>query len=196
MYGDMKMKRQIIGAGLSLFSIFTVFAGGCGTEQAPRQVGVEPMCSAHTQVEAVTAAAEDVLARMNFAIDKADVKQGYVRTLPLTGAQAFEFWRKDTVGPFNKSEANLQTVRRTAEVNVSGRDGQVCAECVVTVERMSLPQRPAVSTTRASAMFSRSGPSLQRLELNPEQREGVSWIELGRDSQLETEILKRLQARL
>lgn len=179
----------------------TVFLGGCGTEQAQPVEPFDdaqgrPVCSANAQVEAVVALAEDVLGRMNFSIDKADAKQGYIRTRPLTGAQVFEFWRKDNVGPFNTSEANLQTVRRTVEVNVSEKDGEVCTDCVATVERMSLPQREGVSATQASVMFTRSVPSLQRLELNPEQREGMTWIELGRDNRLEAEILRQLRARL
>jgi len=184
------MNKRIILAGLS---VFAAFVGGCGTEQAQP---VEPVCTTAVQVGAVVASAENVLGRMNFTIDKADAKGGYVRTLPLTGAQVFEFWRKDNVGRFNTSEANLQTVRRTVKINVGEKDGRVCTDCTVTVERMSLPQRQAMSMTRTSALFTRSAPSLQRLELNPEQQEGMTWIELGRDSRLEAEILKRLEARL
>jgi len=192
------MDKRIILAGLG---VFAAFMGGCGTEQAQPVEPFDgaqgrPVCLPDTQVGAVVASAEDVLGRMNFTIDKADAKGGYVRTLPLTGAQAFEFWRKDNVGQFNTSEANLQTVRRTVEINVGEKNGQVCADCTATVERMSLPEREAVSTTHASALFTRSAPSLQRLELNPEQREGMTWIGLGRDSRLEAEILRQLRARL
>jgi hypothetical protein len=82
------------------------------------------------------------------------------------------------------------------EINVSQKNGRVCTDCVVTAERMSLPQREAVSATQASALFTRSSPSLQQLELNPVQQEGMTWIELGRDSRLESEILSRLRAKL
>ncbi len=184
------MNRILLFTGLSFIA---VFSAGCGT--GPEQPA-QPMCTADAEAEAVMASAEHVLGQMHFAIDKADVRQGYIRTRPLTGAQLFELWRKDNVGQFNTAEANLQTVRRTVEINVSREDGQVCADCVVTVERMSLPQREAVSTSHASAMFTRSSPSFQQLELNPEQQEDMTWIELGRDGRLEAEILRQLRVRL
>jgi hypothetical protein len=184
------MHRILLFTALSFIAVFST---GCGT--GPEQ-SVRPICTANAEVEAVMASAEEVLGQMHFTIDKADVQQGYIRTLPLTGAQLFEFWRKDNVGQFNTAEANLQTIRRTIEINVSSEYGHVCADCVVTVERMSLPQREAVSATHASAMFTRSSPSLQQLELNPEQQEGMTWIELGRDSRLEAEILRQLKMRL
>jgi len=184
------MNRILLFAGLSFFAVSLV---GCGT--GPVQSS-QPMCLPDVQAEAVMASAENVLGRMQFAIEKADVQHGYIRTQPLTGAQAFEFWRRDNVGQYNTAEANLQTVRRTVEINVSSEQGQVCADCVVTVERISLPERQTVGATRASGLFTRSSSSLQRLELNPNQQEGMTWIELGRDGRLETEILRRLKARL
>jgi hypothetical protein len=45
-------------------------------------------------------------------------------------------------------------------------------------------------------MFSDSERSMQRLELNPKQRAGMAWIDLGRDGRLETEILKQIEGRL
>jgi hypothetical protein len=144
----------------------------------------------------VMAEAEDVLERMNFVIDKADAEHGYIRTQPLAGAQAFEFWRKDNIGQFNTSEANLQTIRRTVEINVANRESRVCTDCVVTVERMSLPESGPAGGGRPSMMFGRSSTSLQHLELTPRQKASIEWINLGRDSRLEEEILGRLKARL
>lgn len=183
------MNRILLFTGLSLLA---VSLAGCGSEPAQPS---EPVCLSDVQVGKVMAEAEDVLGRLNFVIDKADAEHGYIRTQPLTGAQAFEFWRKDNVGQFNTAEANLQTVRRTVEINVGSRDGRVCADCVVTVERMSLPERGAAGASRTSMLFTRSSTSLQHLELNPSQQASMTWIELGRDSRLEAEILGRLKAR-
>jgi hypothetical protein len=66
--------------------------------------------------------AEDVLAKMQFTIEKADVRSGFIKTRPLPGAQLFEFWRSDNVGADNCLQANLHTVRRTVEL-----DEQQCA---------------------------------------------------------------------
>ena len=184
----MKRKALFIGLGYLMVALL-----GCGTQ--PMQ-SLEPICVPSSDVQAAMDSAEQVLGQMHFAIDKSDPKQGYIRTKPLTGAQLFEFWRKDTVGQFSTAESNMHTVRRTVEINVSQKNGQVCTDCVVTAERMSLPQREAVSTSQASALFTRSSPSLQQLELNPAQQKGMTWIELGRDSRLEAKILSRLRAKL
>ncbi|MEE8577256.1 MAG: hypothetical protein V3T31_08365 [candidate division Zixibacteria bacterium] len=184
------MNRNALFIGLGYLMVALL---GCGTQ--PMQ-SLEPTCVTGSDVQAAMDSAEQVLGQMHFTIDKSDSKQGYIRTKPLTGAQLFEFWRKDTVGQFNMAESNLHTVRRTVEINVSQKNGQVCTDCVVTAERMSLPQREAVSTSQASALFTRSSPSLQQLELNPAQQKGMTWIELGRDSRLEAEILSRLRAKL
>ncbi len=166
------------------------FLGGCGQQGYVRTV--EQVCIADASRAAVMRTAEDVLAKMHFDIEKFDVDMGYVRTRPLSGAQSFEFWRSDNVGTFNNSEANLQSIRRSAELNVSGQQGQVCINCAVQVERLSIPERQ-VSSGRAYAMFSESSRSMQRFELSPEQSRDMAWIDLGRDEQLETEILKRIE---
>lgn len=184
------MNRILLFTGLSLLAVCLV---GCGSEQAQPS---ELICLSDVQEEKVMAEAEDVLERLNFVIDKADAEHGYIRTQPLTGAQSFEFWRKDNVGQFNTSEANLQTIRRTVEINVGSRDDRVCADCVVTVERMSLPENGPAGLNRTSMLFGRSSTSLQHLELTPRQKASMTWIDLGRDSRLETKILGRLKARL
>jgi hypothetical protein len=42
-------------------------------------------------------------------------------------------------------------------------------------------------------MFSKSSPSLQELNLHQELKKDMAWIDLGKDRQLETEILKRIE---
>jgi len=37
---------------------------------------------------------------------------------------------------------------------------------------------------------------LQRIKLNPEQKAGMAWIDLGKDTPLAAEILKRIENRL
>ena len=141
-------------------------------------------------------AAEDVLCKMHFTIEKADIESGFIRTRPLSGAQFFEFWRSDNAGSFNAVEANLHTIRRIAELNISQQNGRVCIGCNVKTERLSLPEREVISSSRAYEMFSQSGPLRQRLALNPEQKRGMVWVDLGKDAWLETEILKRIENRL
>ena len=137
--------------------------------------------------------AEDVLAGMYFTIEKADAQNGLIRTRPLPGAQFFEFWRSDNVGTDNTIAANLHTIRRTVTLDISQQDRELRIGCEVQAQRLSLPERQVSSSARVYGMFSRSSPSLQRLKLNPEQKREMVWTDLGRDTQLEAEILKRIQ---
>jgi len=141
-------------------------------------------------------AAEDVLARMHFDIEKADIDSGVIRTRPLPGAQFFEFWRSDNVGADNSLAANLHSIRRTVELNISQQDGELCIGCDVRVQRLSIPEHRVSSSSRAYEMFSQSRPSLQKLGLNPEQKEEMAWIDLDNDIRLAAEILKRIEARI
>ncbi len=136
--------------------------------------------------------AEDVLVKMHFTIEKADVESGLIRTRPLPGAQFFEIWRSDNVGAFNCAEANLHSIRRIAELKIKQQDEGLSIGCNVTVYRLSLPERQVSSSARAYEMFSESSLLLQRIRLDPEQKAGMAWVDLGRDRQLEAEILKRI----
>ena len=170
------------------------FLASCGGTN--RYEEVEPICTPGANKAEVVQAAEDVLGRMHFVIDKADPEQGIVRTKPLSGAQFFELWRSDNVGADNTLAANLHTIRRTVTLDVSQQDMELQIDCKVHAQRLSLPERQVGSSARVYGMFSRSSPLLQRLELNPEQKEKMAWIDLGRDSQLEVEILKRIETQI
>jgi len=151
--------------------------------------------------------AEDILVKMHFTIEKADADpatlgintrrwRGFIRTRPLPGAQFFEFWRSDNVGAGNWLESNLHSIRRVVELNMSEQDEGLCINCDVQKYRLSLPERRVSSSARAYDMFSKSSPALQRIELNPEQKESMAWIDLGKDTQLTAEILKRISSML
>jgi len=167
---------------------------GCAQQQ--HQETVEQICLTDTQKPQSMKIGEDVLGRMQFTIDKSDAEQGIIRTRPLPAAQSFEFWRSDNVGSFNSTEANLHSIRRTAELSISQQAGQLCISCDVKVQRLSLPERDITSSGRSYEMFTRSKQSIQVLELHPEQEKDMAWIDLGSDQQLATEILKRIEKQL
>jgi len=147
------------------------------------------------QREVVQAAAE-TLERMHFAIEKLDAEQGIVRTEPLTGAQVFEFWRSDNASAFSALEASLHTIRRTVQLQIGQEAGRVCVDCDVAVQRLSLPENEVASISQVFQMHSRSTVAVQRLELNPQQRQAMAWTDLGTDRELAARILKRIAARL
>ena len=179
---------------LNVCILICAMLAGCAKQQQ-REVVIEPLCVTGLDRVAVMKASEDVLSEMHFAIEKADANSGLIRTSPLSGAQFFEFWRSDNVGGFNSAESNLHSIRRTVELNITPQGEKLCLSCDVKVERLSLPERQT-SSGRAYRMFSRSDSSVQKLTLNPQQKAGVAWVDLGQDRLLATEILKRIEKQL
>lgn len=182
--------------------ICAIMAAGCAPQtSAPLRVKVQGSDLYVEQDQGIGTAdlmevAEDVLANMYFKIDKADADIGLIRTRPLPGAQFFEFWRSDNAGTDNALAANLHTIRRTVTLDISQEGQELRIGCNVQAQRLSLPERQVSSSTRVYGMFSRSSQSLQKLKLNPEQKKEMAWIDLDRDSRLETEILKRIETRI
>jgi len=179
---------------LFVSSAAAMFFTGCGGQQQFKEI--KQVCVEGMEETKAVQAAEDVLSEMHFTIDKADAKQGFVRTRPLSGAQFFEFWRKDNVGKFNFAEANLHSIRRIVEMNMSRQGGQLCINCNVKVQRLNLPERENVAgSARAYEMFSSSDQVMQNLKVNPEQKKQMGWVDLGDDPKLAAEILSRLEKR-
>ena len=154
---------------------------------------VEQICVLGIDKAEAMQIAEDVLAKMHFTIDKADVASGIIITKPLPGAQFFEFWRSDNVGAFNSMEANLQSIRRTVQLDIKQKTEErnltsdICPlisvlsiGCDVQVQRLSLPEPQQLSRTLGQLT----------------QTTGAEWIDLGKDTQLATEILKRIERRM
>ena len=174
--------------------IAVAFLAGCAAQRQSKLTS--QICSSQIDRYQAMHIAQEVLAEMHFTIEKADTEFGVLSTTPLAGAQFFEFWRSDNVGSFNTAEANLHTIRRTVRLNLSQQDGQLCIECDVKTQRLNLPERHLGSGTRAYEMFSESKSSKQILKLSSEQRKGMVWVDLGRDSRLETEIVRRIDKRI
>jgi hypothetical protein len=138
---------------------------------------------------------------MNFSIEKSDTDLGLVRTAPLSGGQFFEFWRKDNIGSFNFAEANLQSIQRTVELQMADEGDRLCIDCTVTVRRLALGGREVSGTSRAREIFTESKSSVQRLEFSPlehyaGEKRTAGWIDLGRDTTLESHVLVKLDERL
>jgi hypothetical protein len=184
------IKRKMTQAALLIGCVVAGAIGGCG--QPEHAATIERICPADVNKAEIMAAAEKALSQMHFGIEKYDVENGYIKTRTLAGSQFFEFWRSDNVGSFNSMEANLHSIRRSAELNVTERAGRLCVDCAVKVERLSLPER-RVSTGQAYAMHSDSERTLQKIKVSDEQKKDMAWIDLGRDSRLEMEILKRIE---
>ena len=166
---------------------------GCSSE---KQISPsEPVCLRLADKSRIMEITEDVLTSMNFVVEKYDVETGFVSTRPLRAGQMFEFWRSDNADGADWAEANLHSIRRTAQLNLSEEGGEVCTTCKVGIQRLSLPEREITGMSWLAGMFTDSGQTQQRLTLNPEQQEGMAWIDLGADPALERKILASIEAK-
>jgi hypothetical protein len=187
----LRMNKSIFN---KLFACSLLFwLAGCAENKYTKTI--EQLCPpAATKTDAMTAA-EQVLVGMHFGIEKFDVDAGYIRTAPLSGAQSLELWRSDSVGSFNRSEADLHSIRRAVEINISEQAGQLCVNCKATTQRLSLPQSQNTAGQN-HPLISPDQKSVQTFKLGHEQKSNLTWTDLGRDNQLETEILKRIEKQL
>ena len=187
----LRMYKSILN---KLFACSLLFwLAGCAENKYTKTI--EQLCPPAATKTAAMTAAEQMLAGMHFGIEKFDVDAGYIRTAPLSGSQSFEFWRADSVGSFNRSEADLHSIRRAVELNIGERAGQLCINCRATTQRLSLPQSQN-ATGQNQPVMSPDQRSIQKFKLGHEQKSNLTWTDLGRDNQLETEILKRIESRL
>ncbi len=180
----MKDKREQMNTAISLLYAgcgLVFFLAGCA---APVQYEtVEQICVPAVGTQDAMQAAENVLGEMHFTIAKVDVEAGYMRSRPLAAAQFFEFWRSDTVGALESAEANIHTIRRIVELNVSEQEGRVCVGCDVKVQRLSLSEYEVADGSQKFDRLSglRARVSVQRLGLDSAQK---AWVDLGNDSRL------------
>ena len=185
------MNKLILNKLLTCSLLF--WLAGCAQNKYAKTI--EQLCPPDANKTAAMTTAEQVLAEMHFSIEKFDVNVGYIRTAPLSGAQSFEFWRADSVGSFNRTEADMQSIRRAVEINISEQAGQLCINCRATTQRLSLPQSQS-TTGQSHPVMSPDQRSVQTFKLGHEQKSNLTWTDLGRDNQLETEILKRIEKQL
>jgi len=191
MNGRTELVGWIILAGATL----SLGCAGRTVVQGPARV----FCPEGVTTAQVVEAAHDVLTDMHFAIEKLDVEQGIARTWPLRAGQFFEFWRSDNVGAFNVAEANVQSLRRTVELRMGTEaptSSDLWVECTVQVQRLALPANEIAGLSHAYQIHTQSTAAVQRLDVTPEQREGMAWIDLGTDPQLAAEVIKRIVRRL
>jgi hypothetical protein len=186
----LRMKRMILNKLLTCSLLFSL--AGCAENKYAKIM--DQLCPPAANKTAAMTTAEQVLADMHFGIEKFDIDAGYIRTAPLSGAQSFEFWRCDNVGSFNQAEADLQTIRRAVEINISEQAGQLCVNCRASTQRLSLPQ--SQTATDQHAIMSHEQKDVKKSKISREQKATLVWTDLGRDNQLETEILKRIEKKL
>jgi len=123
--------------------------------------------------------------------------EGRIDTYPRSASTIFEPWNKDSVTAYDRWEATLQSLRRTALVRVipSPEGFLIDVQVYKELENLSRPETGATSYSNSGAL--RNDNSLKRVT-NPlgGQPQTLGWIPKGRDTLLEQTILADIQSRL
>jgi hypothetical protein len=175
---------------ISLLVVLVTFSGCASRQQA---VSDDPVCLSNTLTDQVMEAAQTVLLRMHFEIEKYDTDARYIRTRPLSGAQFFEIWRQDNASAASAAQANLYSLRRVVELEFSPQNTTTCVQCRVQVLRLSIPERPIEGANRMAGIHTESSARYQTLEVDHHKQAQVEWIDAGPDHDLERKILERIQ---
>ncbi len=119
--------------------------------------------------------------------------EGRLDTFPAVGSTLFEPWRRDSVGPYDKLESTLQSIRRQATVRVTPAPNGYLVDVAVFkyLEDVAQPMH----ATAGAATF-RNDSSLTRV-VSPvgEQQVTRGWIQMGRDAALEQHLIGLMLAR-
>lgn len=183
------MKKRIL---IVCLLMTTAVLTGCESFKAPT-TPVEPACLERANNEDIVLTAEQILRDMHFSVEKLDVETGYLRTRPLSGAQMFQFWRKEVVGPYNAVEDNVQSVQRTVEIQIDAGQAGRCVACIVNKRRLYMPQQRLGGIDDLEGLFTGGDRALRELEVDPDR---IRWEDLGRDGELEKRILELIQKQL
>jgi hypothetical protein len=119
--------------------------------------------------------------------------EGWLDTFPSVSSTMFEPWRHDSVGPCEKLQSTLQSMRRRAKVRVIPAQGGYFVDVAVFEELEDVVQ-PAHATAGAATF--RNDSSLTRV-VSPIHEQPITkgWIPKGRDTALEQRIIEQLLAR-
>lgn len=122
--------------------------------------------------------------------------EGRLETYPRTASTIFEPWNHDSVSPYQRWEATLQSMRRRALVVVTPAQGGFLIDVQVYKELEDVPRPESGAISLANAQTLRNDDALIRLTNPVGGREPTSgWIGVGRDTELEQVILAGIQAR-
>ena len=139
-------------------------------------------------------AANEVLRKYRFVIDRADRREGVITTYPMIGRHWFEFWRKDAITRRDVAEGTIQTVYRQVTVNIHRQAGskEYLAAVRVLITRSNLTNPQVTSTSEAYDLF--RDPGIPRSE-SLTGLEGPSEGKLspiGRDENLEQTLQQKI----
>jgi hypothetical protein len=134
----------------------------------------------------------DVLHDYRFQIARENKLDGVIETEYKVGSGLLEPWHRDSVGRENQLESTLQSIRRRVFVSITSSEGGYLVAVEAFKELEDLAGLAAISS--GGATFQESTPLQRDLNLVVGQSTPSGWIPLGRDIELEQDMLIRLQS--
>ena len=192
-YPPMRRHPNIRSFGLTLTTTAALFAGPIGCHKPDQPEGPTVEAIENDQVDSLWAAAESVLRKHDFQIDRQDRAVGVLSTLPTTSQQFFEVWRQDVADPYSLGQASLHTMPRRAQVRFvrdpAGRHWTI--DMQVDVYRLSTPEHQVTSASSALLAFSGALPTATG-QIGQNAAKAREWVHLGRDGELESRLLSQI----
>lgn len=177
-----------------ILAAISLFLSGCGR---PEQIiSTDPVCLPKISSDAAMKAAHTVLSEMQFSIEKYDFEARYIRTRPLSGAQFFQVFRSDNASSYTAAEANMYSLRRVVEIEVTPFANRTCIQCRAMVQQLSIPEKPLVGTTHMAGQYTGSTLRNQTLQMDPQQAEQTEWLDRGADRALEEKIIEKIKKQI
>ena len=168
-----------------------------------QSIQVDPLS---TEADRLWTAAQEVLRRHRFELDRVDRPRGVISTMQETSQHFFEVWRRDVATREDFWEAGLNLVRRRVDVTVgpaelpedpsagmhSAGDDSAPWERIsvrVHVQRISRPDRQFNSSAAGYGFFGSELPSVRGATATEADE---TWVDVGRDHALESRLLEEI----
>ena len=121
---------------------------------------------------------------------------GRLDTFPTIGSTLLEPWRKDSNSGYETAHATLQTIRRQAVITVAPDSNGYFIQVTVVkdLEAVNHPEHASVGTS--TLRHDNTLVSRDKGRGKIDDAKTLGWIRLGRDTQLEQQILLDIRARV
>ncbi len=170
---------------------------GCAAYTTPAAPARE-LSAAEQNFDAVWRASLMTLRRYRFEVAQTSRRDAVIRTDRMTGQHFVEFWRRDAATARDLMEGSLQTIYRTAEVNVVPQTPAGTTyrpEVKVRVSRSDRRTLQVTNTAEAYDLFSLVGEGRLRVRYGEEEDKPAVVTDLGRDEGLESAIAADIEER-
>lgn len=161
---------------------------GCATPQSA--FVSNPMFVPANSQHAAWERTVDVLHEFHFPIARENRLDGVIETDYRVGSSLLEPWHRDSVGFTNRLESTLQSIRRRVKIDLTPVDGGYLVGVEAIKEKEDLVG--VAENTAGAATFRKNTPLERNLSVVVGQSSPSGWINLGRDTDLEQAILRKL----